>query len=535
MSKTKYLTVKELQTENDKLTSQIEAFILSLTKNIQINKKQTSNLENQIKEYETRKVVADVTWNEFELVANNKSKDKQQGNVQQLISDQYSLIFYLMSRTQNTKQQPLQYTCNSFNISNITELFSNQGWIYEEHIPNVSNYHKVVSFLGDIHSGKTHIINSIFNLNLPEKPTQSLNIIQTTSDDSLLIIDTPGLNNICQSLKLPLQQIKEINQIDYIIQSIAIQNASIVFYVTNSFTYKTQKEIENIQSMFALSQSNSMRDLFVLINCPFIYTEQQYKAFVENSFDKNTFQEKGNLFFQTNLSNEQKSSHLCLTIYAVFCPYLINDILAKVNSFINSSSSINIKNITDDIILKPLKTIGVELFNITKENVKCETISPNRKAIKLIQNKQQVTHYNKQKQNIKAIQSKKSNYLDDLSYWKYFQPDDVTFSYYVKDDKFLYIQIKCQNVNSISIKYKGVKQYEHRFVFNLQSTIKNKEFNESQISYSNRRNKKFVLELSVPSTWGDINSKQKCTKLIYKKGLFLIEYPLQQVEDSMTD
>jgi hypothetical protein len=87
----------------------------------------------------------------------------------------------------------------------------------------------------------------------------------------------------------------------------------------------------------------------------------------------------------------------------------------------------------------------------------------------------------------------------------------------------------------ILITYKGVKQYEHLFIFNLQSTIKNKEFNESQISYSNRRNKKFVLELKIPSTWGDINAKQKCTQLKYKKGIFLIEYPIQQVDNSLSD
>jgi hypothetical protein len=85
------------------------------------------------------------------------------------------------------------------------------------------------------------------------------------------------------------------------------------------------------------------------------------------------------------------------------------------------------------------------------------------------------------------------------------------------------------------VKYKGVKQYEHRFAFTLQSTIKNKEFNESQISYSNRRNKKFNLEIKIPSTWGDIKTNQKCTKLIYKKGIFLIEYPIQQVDNSLSD
>lgn len=532
MSKPKYNTIRELQIENDKLTSQIEALILSLTNNNQISNNQTHNLEKKLKEFETKKVSANFSYDDFEVIGHNKQKDI---DVQKTISDQYSLIFYLMSKIQNTKQQPLQYKCNSFNISDITELFSTQGWIYEEQIKNISKPQKVVSFIGDIHSGKTHIINKIFNLNLPEKPNQSLNIIQTNNDDSLVIIDTPGLNNICQSLKLPLQKLKEIKQINYIIQSIAIHNASIVFYVTNSFTYKTQKEIENIQSMFTSSQNNSMRDLFVLINCPFIYTEQQYTAFVENSFDKDIFQEKGNLFFQVNKPIERKASHLCLTIYAVFCPYLINEILSKMNSFINLSSSINIKNIADEIILKPLKTSAVKLFNLNEGNVKCETVSTNKKAIKFIQNKQQITHYYKQKQITKAVAVKKSNYLGDLSYWKYFEPDTITYSYYVKDDKFLYIQIKCQNVNSISITYKGVKQYEHLFIFNLQSTIKNKEFNESQISYSNRRNKKFVLELKIPSTWGDINAKQKCTQLKYKKGIFLIEYPIQQVDNSLSD
>ena len=439
MSKPKYNTIRELQIENDKLTSQIEALILSLTNNNQITNNQTHNVEKKLKEFETKKVSANFSYDEFEVIGHNKQKDI---DIQKTISDQYSLIFYLMSKIQNTKQQPLQYKCNSFNISDITELFSKQGWIYEEQIKNISKPQKVVSFIGDIHSGKTHIINKIFNLNLPEKPTQSLNIIQTNNDDSLVIIDTPGLNNSCQSSKLPLQQLKEIKQINYIIQSIAIQNASIVFYVTNLFTYKTQKEIENIQSMFSSSQNNSMRDLFVLINCPFIYTEQQYKAFVENSFDKDIFNEKGNLFFQVNNSKEQKASPLCLTIYAVFCPYLMNKILAKMNSFINLSSSINIKNITDEIILKPLKTSAFELFNLNEGNVKCETVSTNKKAIKFIQNKQQITHYYKQKQITKAVSDKKSNYLGDLSYWKYFEPDTITYSYYVKDESSI-----CENVN----------------------------------------------------------------------------------------
>ena len=60
MSKPKYNTIRELQIENDKLTSQIEALILSLTNNNQITNNQTHNVEKLQKAIDERGLKARV-------------------------------------------------------------------------------------------------------------------------------------------------------------------------------------------------------------------------------------------------------------------------------------------------------------------------------------------------------------------------------------------------------------------------------------------------------------------------------------------
>lgn len=538
MSETKMFdfNIRNLQRKNDELKSQIETYKLALDPNTNINqlKTETKNLKTELQKYEalqTKVIMDDFVFSPSTKISDCTKYYKSLNirDEKEIISDQYNFIFYLISKLKSKELslKPSEYKSNSLNITTIQDLTTNKGWKYKQIIPSSSPFQKIVSFIGDIEVGKTHILNKLFNLTLPETSTNSIQFINPNYDNSLLIIDTPGLNKNASSITFQYNHIKEIKQIDYIIKSIAVHNANIIFYITKSFTTKTKKEIDKIHSILSSSSDQSIKELVVLINCPFIYSEQQYKEVKNSFFNINSFKENDGLFVQTDISDNQKSLS-CLTVYAIYCPYYLENLLSKRNIFIENANLITINDITNDLILKPLSIAGVELFNVKANSAKCED-----NIIKLLNYDQsQIKNSNPL---INTNKESKYIYQDDLSYWKSLENENIGFAYYVKDDKSLFIEIQCQYATKASIKYNGLKAKDHQFAVVIQCYKNEDALNQSEIKYSNRKNSVYNLTINVPSSWGDIASKGKYKSMSYKKGMLLFQFDYQLIRDSIDD
>ena len=250
--------IKKLRQENNNLKDKLE--ILKTIYNN--NNTNPSNLENYAKQILLEKKLKNFeinlrskpgdynylysTQGQKPIIGYKIHKTQKENKLDQITVEQTNLIDHFINQisqnplhistslpkaAQPTKTKP-DYICNSLKINSINELNGNQGWPYTISIKDSSTPQQVIGFIGDVNSGKTHIINHLFNLNLPETPTQSINIIRPSYNDSLLIIDTPGLNN---KPFVSSDKRDEQKQIDFIIKSLTVHNSCILFYVTNSF------------------------------------------------------------------------------------------------------------------------------------------------------------------------------------------------------------------------------------------------------------------------------------------------------------
>ena len=448
--------IKKLQEENSNLRDKLE-ILKTIYNNNNTNPINLENyakqriLEKKLKNFETnlQPKAGDYSYlystqGKKPIIEYKIHKTKKENNLNQITAEQTNLIDHLIAQIsqyplynspslpktlQPTKTVP-NYIYNSLTIKSIKELNGNQGWPYSISINDSSIPQQVIGVIGDVNAGKTHIINYLFNLNLPETSTQSIDIIRPSYSDSLLIIDTPGLNG---KPFLSTEKRDEQKQIDFIIKSLTVHNSCILFYITNSFSLSTQKEIENIKSLFNKTQSNNIRDFFILINNPFIETEEQYNEFISNHIEPLKLRKIINIFVQPNslntsfslLQSSVREKDQRTIIYGVFCPYLLNFNLSdeknlknKIQSFVRVGQKYTVNNITSDLILKPLSIVGTVIFNLSEDNAQCVN-----NTIKLIQNKKekQTTEINKHSTETDEVKVTTEEEIEKENYWKYYK------------------------------------------------------------------------------------------------------------------
>lgn len=350
----------------------------------------------------------------------------------------------------------------SLEVGQISGL-QGKGWAINNTLTS-SDYKKIdkshipIGFLGNVSSGKTYLINSIFSFSIPEIPTNSINFLFSESHSNLVIIDTPGLN------KLSLNNIDEIKQIDSITQTLIFESSSIILYVTKSYDLQEQKQCNKIKMRFIQNCHNSntdsaMKTLMIIHNKPEITNFRNYKNYIEQNIltDQSKFkqieQRYGDTFvtlIKETISNKLIDKNRDI-IHLVLCPYNEDKILEKIRVIISACIQIPFIKV-EDLIRTNFELISEGIFQIDKKGVilhdKVIKIDPTYPLSKKKPAEAREDKKGKEDEiEFEELSDEKNN---EMSYWKYFENFIPSYSYYYQDDNFI-LQIEVPNIKKCKI------------------------------------------------------------------------------------
>ena len=141
---------------------------------------------------------------------------------------------------------------------------------------------KNIGIIGNISTGKTFLLNTIFNLQLPGTRTEEIQLIKY---HDIYIIDTPGFNRITKNVEMNDNERFAIKNKDKKIESFVFKNSSVIIYVINTLNLFVIKKVQKI-----LKQIENQKDkkLFLLYNNTFIKNKYEYEQFIkrEKIFEK---------------------------------------------------------------------------------------------------------------------------------------------------------------------------------------------------------------------------------------------------------
>lgn len=361
----------------------------------------------------------------------------------------------------------------SVDVGPIDDL-NEKGWRINHFLANdnkIDKSHIPIGFLGNVSSGKTHLINSIFSFSIPEIPTQSINFLFPKKHSNLVIIDTPGLN------KPSINNYNEIKQIDSIIQTIIFESSSIILYVTNSYDLNEQKQCNKIKMRFIQNCHNdntdsAMKTLMIIHNKPEITSFRSYQNYINEIVkDKSKFKQIEQRYGDVAVSLVKETISNTIIdknrdiIHLVLCPYNECRIIQKIKTIISSCIQIPFIKV-EDLIKNNFELISEGIFQNDKNGVKVDD-----KVIKIEKKpkpkqKDKTPNEKKEKKEDKIefveLSDEKSN---EMSYWKYFQNLIPSYSYYYEKDNFI-LQIEVPNIKEckMSIKNKNNDSTEINFL-----------------------------------------------------------------------
>lgn len=141
---------------------------------------------------------------------------------------------------------------------------------------------KNIGIIGNISTGKTFLLNTIFNLQLPGTRTEEIQLIKY---HDIYIIDTPGFNRITKNAEMNDNERFAIKNKDKEIESFVLKNSSVIIYVINTLNLFVIKKVQNILKKI---ENQKDKKLFLLYNNTFITNKYEYEQFMkrEKIFEK---------------------------------------------------------------------------------------------------------------------------------------------------------------------------------------------------------------------------------------------------------
>lgn len=141
---------------------------------------------------------------------------------------------------------------------------------------------KNIGIIGNISTGKTFLLNTIFNLQLPGTRTEEIQLIEY---HDIYIIDTPGFNRITKNVEMNDNERFAIKNKDKEIESFVLNYSSIIIYVINTLNLFVIKKVQNILKKI---ENQKDKKLFLLYNNTFITNKYEYEQFMkrEKIFEK---------------------------------------------------------------------------------------------------------------------------------------------------------------------------------------------------------------------------------------------------------
>ena len=421
-------------------------------------------------------------------------------SIKQTSSNLFSIYPYIYI-SQNKEHEIL-----SLKMSKISDLLSS-GWSFTDKLKNTySRSNSVISFIGNSSSGKTTMLNYIFDTNIKSISPNDINFVYFPNTPNILLIDTPGLNQCANSFDMKKAECNEIKRRNNIIETIALNTSTFICYVTNNYNFKEQKEINKLKRRLCMndndeSKNKGIKVLMVIHNKPKITTEKEYYDYISKYIitDKNRFKMVNNII-QENITNEEIAKNKDI-IHFVISQYNANEIKKVIHKKI--IASIQIPSMTIQSMLKnSFEEIGNSMFKSKKIN-----ISNNK--VKILEG---------------VIED---NLYDDESYWLWMDNLIPHYSYLINKSGNLELRVEMNCMNAINITAKIANDNN---VFTIKGTKKQEE--DSKVS--NRQYGTYLLNLKVPTTFC-ILKNTKFEGKTYANGLLTVEYAIHPVRHDKED
>ena len=451
------------------------------------------------------------------------NKDKEHRNIlNKTLKDIYNQLQYILKfKRESIKQtssnlfsiypyiyisQNKEHEILSLKMSKISDLLSS-GWSFTDKLKNTySRSNSVISFIGNSSSGKTTMLNYIFDTNIKSISPNDINFVYFPNTPNILLIDTPGLNQCANSFDMKKAECNEIKRRNNIIETIALNTSTFICYVTNNYNFKEQKEINKLKRRLCMndndeSKNKGIKVLMVIHNKPKITTEKEYYDYINKYIitDKNRFKMVNNII-QENITNEEIAKNKDI-IHFVISQYNANEIKKVIHKKI--IASIQIPSMTIQSMLKnSFEEIGNSMFKSKKIN-----ISNNK--VKILEG---------------VIED---NLYDDESYWLWMDNLIPHYSYLINKSGNLELRVEMNCMNAINITAKIANDNN---VFTIKGTKKQEE--DSKVS--NRQYGTYLLNLKVPTTFC-ILKNTKFEGKTYANGLLTVEYAIHPVRHDKED
>ena len=384
-------------------------------------------------------------------------------------------------------------------MSTISDLLSS-GWSFTDKLNSTySKNNIVISFIGNSSSGKTTMLNYLFNTNIKSIPTNDIKFVYFPNIPNILLIDTPGLNQCVNSFNMKKAECNEIKRKNNIIETIALNTSTFICYVTNNYTYKEQKEINKLKRRLCMndndeSKNTGIRTLIVIHNKPKITTKKEYDEYISKNImtDKKRFKMVNNII-QEIITNEEIAKNKDI-IHFVISQYNANEIKNVIHTKIKAAIQIKSMSI-QSMLQKTFEEIGNSMF-------KSKKVSISNNKVKILEG---------------VIDD---NYYDDESYWLWMDNLTPHYSYLINKNGNLELRVEMNCMNGMSIKAEIAND---KNVFSIKGTKKQEE----DITVSNRQYGTYLLYLKVPTSFCIIKSTKFETKT-YINGLLTVEYAIYQ-------
>jgi hypothetical protein len=401
----------------------------------------------------------------------------------------------------------------------MNNLINDKGLLLkEENINKIKKEFKElrIAFIGNKRVGKTDFINTLFEMKLSRKSTNSFNFYYKKNNTNRCIIDTPGFNNF----KYNNSNINKRR--DALILKLSILVSNVIMLIINEYNDEAYNKIKLIQKILIddNKRDHKKKYLFVIHNNYKLINDEEYNFYVDNIFKDNQNFNKNPHYYTQKLEDDKLKDSII--IYHFIMNYNIDSIepiLDKLKAQIDfiAQTELICSEDFDKMIINNFNILVGSLFRSKKYSVKI-----NNNLLKIT--------FEDKKEN--EIQNILKNDFDENMFFNSFQLLIPDYSFYMEDEETFILQFEVNdiNVNNIKCKHNKIKNDTRiEFEFKAEKYDLDKKYHRG--IYKNFRKKGFY-ETDVIVPLNDY-SIEKLKRTTYLNGVlnFIYEIKKTNVDD----
>jgi hypothetical protein len=429
---------------------------------------------------------------------------------------QFSVINSFESNIKNNIiESENKFNFQSFKIKDYQD-FLNNGFKIEKHFvdnfkPKKNKLGLTIGILGNLSVGKTFLLNKIFDINLPLIPTTSVNYYFL--NDSLRVIDSPGLNNIMGITKQNKKE-KLINQKfqDFVIEKFVLDNSFITIFVINSYNYNERKKIEKIKKILNenYKEKSTIKSLLIIHNIFQIKSSKDYNEYIKNNFPIEDFSNKDDIIFGEKMDENIEKFEV---LHFVLKPYQYK------SNIIRTIKSQIMNNINSDLLdfNKMIENTFGEIGKIVNGD-KNTLQSIIKNSFKLFDSEN--SSINNNTLNLSESDIKSLTNHDLKLWWNNFKYITPYYSCYIDSNNELVIEIELVGYQKCKLSYISLTDF---YKFHIFAEKKKTDKSKIKMIQNTRSNEDIDYEFKIP-----IDSFSFCDhkpySINYEKGLITFKY-----------